>query len=97
VGGFSILGVSNLDAGVGVYAPDAESYKTFALLFDAVIEDYHGFKPSQHQPASNLGSNAEIDALKPLDPNGKYVLSTRVRCGRTLKVGDGGNSGLSDG
>ena len=30
-------GVENLDSGIGLYAPDAEAYTTFAPLFDPVI------------------------------------------------------------
>lgn len=48
-------GVHNLDAGIGVYAPDAESYKVFGDLFDKIIEDYHGFSPKQKQPPVDLG------------------------------------------
>merc|ERR1712116_114015 len=33
-------GMENLDSGVGVYAPDAESYTLFHDLFDPIIEDY---------------------------------------------------------
>lgn len=76
-------GVHNLDAGVGVYAPDVESYKTFAALFDPIIEDYHGFKPSDSQPNVDLGES-KIKEFPPLDPAGKYIQSTRIRCGRTL-------------
>ncbi|KAK0397419.1 hypothetical protein QR680_002118 [Steinernema hermaphroditum] len=75
-------GVFNLDAGVGVYAPDAESYRTFAPLFDKIIEDYHGFKPTDKQPPVDLGAD-KVSEFPPLD-DGKYVLSTRIRCGRTL-------------
>ena len=39
-------GVYNLDAGVGVYAPDYESYKVFSALFDPIIQEYHGFGPN---------------------------------------------------
>ncbi|CCW65740.1 unnamed protein product [Phytomonas sp. EM1] len=75
-------GVANLDSGCGVYAPDAESYKTFAPLFDPIIEDYHqGFKPNDRQPAMNFGSMSDFVDL---DPEGKYIVSTRVRCGRSI-------------
>mgnify|MGYP001102777544 CR=1 FL=1 len=77
-------GVENLDAGVGVYAPDAEAYSTFAALFDAIIEDYHGFTPKERQPATDLGEG-KIHEFPPLDPEGKYIKSTRIRCGRSLK------------
>ncbi|GAV05747.1 hypothetical protein RvY_15828 [Ramazzottius varieornatus] len=32
-----VLGVVNLDSGVGIYAPDAESYATFSDLFYPII------------------------------------------------------------
>ncbi|VDM67816.1 unnamed protein product [Strongylus vulgaris] len=76
-------GVHNLDASIGVYAPDTESYKTFALLFDKIIEDYHGFGPSEKQPPVDLGEG-KIHEFPPLDPKGKYIKSTRIRCGRAL-------------
>ncbi|XP_015786937.1 arginine kinase isoform X1 [Tetranychus urticae] len=76
-------GVENLDSGIGIYAPDAESYTLFKELFDPIIEDYHGgFKPTDKHPASDWG---DINTLVDLDPAGKYVVSTRVRCGRSLQ------------
>lgn len=75
-------GVENLDSGCGVYAPDAESYTLFAPLFNPIIEDYHqGFKPTAKQPAKLFGDPSKVADL---DPSGKYVISTRVRCGRSL-------------
>ncbi|KAI6202191.1 Arginine kinase [Aphelenchoides besseyi] len=67
-------GVQNLDSG------DAESYTVFGDLFNAVIQEYHGFKPTDTQPAMDLGESKLTD----LDPEGKYVVSTRIRCGRSL-------------
>ena len=32
-----MLGIENLDSGIGLYAPDAEAYSVFAPLFDPVI------------------------------------------------------------
>ncbi|KAF7632333.1 Arginine kinase [Meloidogyne graminicola] len=78
-------GVANLDSGVGVYAPDAESYKKFAALFDPIINDYHGgFGPSAKHPATYFGDD-KLSELQDLDPEGKYILSTRIRCGRSFK------------
>lgn len=49
-------GVENLDSGVGLYAPDAEAYNTFADLFNPVIQEYHnGFKATDKQPPMDLG------------------------------------------
>lgn len=76
-------GVANLDSGCGVYAPDAESYSVFAPLFNPIIEDYHkGFRPEDNQPATNFG---DINDFVDLDPEGKYIVSTRVRCGRSIQ------------
>lgn len=71
------LGVANLDSGVGVYAPDAESYKKFAAIFDPIIDEYHGgFGPNVKHPPTDFGENKTTE-LKDLDPDGKYILSTR--------------------
>ncbi|KAI6192685.1 hypothetical protein M3Y94_01322900 [Aphelenchoides besseyi] len=78
------FGVKNLDSGVGVYAPDAESYTTFAPLFDKIIEDFHGFKPWEIQPLDDLGEN-RLDDFPPLDPEGKYIQFTTIRCGRSIR------------
>jgi len=76
-------GVANLDSGVGVYAPDAESYTLFGALFNPIIEDYHGgFKSTDKHPACNFG---DVATLGNLDPEGSFVISTRVRCGRSLQ------------
>ncbi|XP_018901920.1 arginine kinase isoform X2 [Bemisia tabaci] len=76
-------GVANPDSGVGIYAPDAESYSVFADLFDPIIEDYHGgFKPTDKHPAKDWG---DVSTLGNLDPTGEYVISTRVRCGRSME------------
>merc|ERR1712055_297624 len=75
-------GAANLDSGVGIYAPDAESYSVFAPLFDPVIETYHaGFKQDQKHPNCDFG---DLDSFKNIDPEGTFVVSTRVRGGRSL-------------
>ena len=89
--------MANLDSGVGVYAPDAESYTTFKALFDPIIEvcylfgflilfqEYHGgFSPSAKQPATDLGAS-KLAELAELDKEGKYIISTRIRCGRSFQ------------
>ena len=76
-------GVENLDSGVGIYAPDAEAYSVFAPIFDPVIEDYHGgfSRTDMHPPPTYEGSMEFGD----LDPDGRYIVSTRIRCGRSIK------------
>ncbi|XP_001354162.1 arginine kinase isoform X1 [Drosophila pseudoobscura] len=76
-------GLENHDSGVGIYAPDAESYTVFADLFDPIIEDYHGgFKKTDKHPASNFG---DVKSFGNVDPTNEYVISTRVRCGRSMQ------------
>lgn len=81
-----------------MYAADAESYKTFSALFDPIIEDFHGFTSKDKHPDVDLGEGKTSD-FSPLDPDGKYILSTRfllakfisiikffrIRCKRTMK------------
>lgn len=76
-------GLKHPDSGVGVYAPDPEAYSVFAQLFDLIIQDYHGgFGPSDVHPAMDFG---DPSTLGNLDPEAKFVISTRVRCGRSLE------------
>lgn len=74
-------GIQNIDSSIGVYAGDKESYTVFGPLFDPIIEAYHGFsKNDSHH------SNMEPDLLKAPnpDPEGKFILSTRIRVGRNV-------------
>jgi len=76
-------GVENLDSGVGVYAPDAEAYTLFGDLFNPIIEEYHvGFGPEDKHPPKDFGN---VSDLVDVDPKGEFVISTRVRCGRSLE------------
>lgn len=76
-------GFENPDSGVGIYAPDAEAYSLFADLFDPIIEDYHkGFKKTDKHPARDFG---DVDSFGNVDPTGEFVVSTRVRCGRSME------------
>ena len=74
-------GVKNIDSGIGVYAGDKESYDLFDKLFDPIIKEYHGFgKDDKHQ--SNLNPD-DLNAPNP-DPEGKFIISTRIRVGRNM-------------
>jgi hypothetical protein len=65
-----------LDAGIGLYAPDRDSYSVFKKLFDPIIQEYHGFSPNDRQPPVDLGEK-HLDEFPPLDPSNQYVVSTR--------------------
>ncbi|ADV46034.1 phosphagen kinase [Nitratifractor salsuginis] len=74
-------GVINPDSSIGVYAGDEESYELFAPLFDPIIEEYHGFTKGQKH-LSDMNPE-HLKAPNP-DPEGNYILSTRIRVGRNL-------------
>ncbi len=74
-------GVKNIDSGIGVYAGDVESYDLFAPLFDPIIKEYHGFSATDKH-VSNLNPD-DLIAPNP-DPDGKYIISTRIRVGRNV-------------
>ncbi|QRK08018.1 arginine kinase [Archangium violaceum] len=73
-------GVENPDSSIGIYAGDSESYRVFSPLFDPLIRDYSRYDMSGHP------SDFSLDGLpaKNLDPEGRFVISTRVRVGRNL-------------
>lgn len=75
-------GIDNVDSGIGVYAGDEESYTVLAKLFDPIIKEYHGFG-TEDRHKSNLNPD-DLKAPNP-DPDGKYLLSTRIRVGRNIK------------
>lgn len=65
-------GLENHDSGVGIYAPDAESYTLFGDLFDPIIDDYHGgFKKTDKHPPKDFG---DVSTLGDLDPTVRTVM-----------------------
>lgn len=57
----------------------------FKPLFNPLIEDYHnGFGSDRKQPQTDLGEG-KTHLLPDLDPEGKFINSTRIRCGRSLQ------------
>ncbi len=74
-------GLAHPESSIGVYAGDEESYELFAPLLDPIIAKYHGFGPDGRH-TSDLDP-AHLDAPNP-DPEGRYVVSTRIRVARNL-------------
>uniref|UniRef100_A0A182QH96 arginine kinase n=1 Tax=Anopheles farauti TaxID=69004 RepID=A0A182QH96_9DIPT len=76
-------GLKHRDSHVGVYAADPLAYETFAALFNPLIEEYHaGFGKEDQQPAMSWGEATELENP---DPEGQYVVSTRIRCARSVE------------
>merc|ERR1712159_733543 len=68
---------------VGLVACDEECYTTFKELFDPVISARHnGYAADAQQPTNlDIAQLSDTD----IDPEGKYVLTTRVRTGRSVR------------
>ena len=72
-------GIINGDSEIGVYLGDAESYTAFAPLLLPIIMEYHEVDENVKQASSIY----PLD-LAQLDPEGKHILSTRVRVARNI-------------
>merc|ERR1719348_278978 len=63
----------------GIYAGDWDSYKDFSSVFDPIIQEYHGIKPSavhtSDMDPSKIFGNVVADAP---------VHSVRIRVGRSI-------------
>ena len=73
-------GIKNPDSAIGIYAGDAQSYHLFSAVFDPIISDYHGFSKEK----KHITDLSRID-IPPLDPEGKFIKSARIRVARNLK------------
>ncbi|OJT20530.1 arginine kinase [Archangium sp. Cb G35] len=73
-------GIDNPDSSIGIYAGDSDSYELFSRVFDPVIREHSRYKMSGHQ------SDFSLEGLptENLDPEGRFVISTRIRAGRNL-------------
>ncbi len=72
--------MANPDSAIGIYAGDAESYQTFAPLFDPIIQEYHN-SPKGKKQYHDLQT---VDLSDP-DPGKRFILSTRIRVARNLQ------------
>ncbi|KAH9500179.1 hypothetical protein Btru_077420 [Bulinus truncatus] len=79
-------GCENPDSSVGIYASDPGAYTVFSEVFDPVIKEYHKLpeKKGLHHPVCDFGDVSK-SKLEDLDPKGKFILSSRIRIGRSLE------------
>lgn len=72
-------GRENPDSDIGIYAGDPESYILFQEIFDPVIRACHRLTG----PIRHVSHLISLDLDDP-DPEGRYILSTRIRTARNL-------------
>ena len=63
----------------GIYAGDWDSYKDFADVFDAVIQEYHGISADARHT-----SDMDVEKVKGNINSDVPVHSTRIRVGRSI-------------
>ena len=67
----------------GIVAGDEESYEVFKEIFDPIIAERHGGYAADGKQPTNL--NVDLLSTTDIDPEGKYVLTARVRTGRSIR------------
>jgi len=75
-------GCKHLGSKVGIYACDPDAYTTYSEVFDNVIKSYHKVDKINH-PTPTFGTPEQVKGLQNIDPEGKMVLSTRIRVARS--------------
>merc|ERR1719260_127347 len=68
---------------VGAVAGDEESYELFRDFFDPVMSARHGGYAADAKHPTDM--NPANLSKTPIDPTGKYVLTTRCRTGRSVR------------
>lgn len=74
-------GCLHLKSHCGIYASDPDAYDVFSDVFYPVLKDYHKVDKLEH-PAPDFGDLNNL-GFGDLDPEGKFVNSTRIRVGRS--------------
>jgi arginine kinase len=75
-------GLSRPESELGLYAPDAEAYDTFAELLMPVIRDYHRLEGFLQHPASYWGEQGAAGGIGVF--SSPHVVSTRIRLARSI-------------
>lgn len=78
-------GLEHHNSGVGVYAADPDSYDVYNSLFDPIIRDYHGQWENESEVLQKETDWGNLDEIENLDPERKYILSTRIRVARNIE------------
>jgi creatine kinase/arginine kinase len=73
-------GLIHPDSSVGIYAGDKDSYTLFSDVFTPIIQDYHGLGQTLPRHVQKMTPQAFV----PLDPEGRFIKSVRIRVARSL-------------
>ncbi|CAN0246460.1 unnamed protein product [Ascophyllum nodosum] len=78
------VGIDAPHLDIGVVAGDEDSYKMFKDFMDAVIEGWHGYKPTDTHKTDINPDNIKLTEAqaKKID---EYVVSTRIRAARSIR------------
>lgn len=79
---YTFSGALHPGSKVGIYACDPEAYTVFQDVFNPIILEYHKVDKIDH-PEPTFGTPDQIAALENIDPEGKMVISTRIRVARS--------------
>jgi len=77
---------AGLDAphlGVGIVAGEAASYQAYKEIMDIVLEGWHGYKPTDSHTSDMDSTKLNLTAEQAAKFD-KYVVSTRIRAGRSV-------------
>ena len=77
-------GQAHADSSIGIYVGDAQFYDLFREVMEPIILDYHGLQPPIDHPAPLPPADYGSIALENPDPEGEFILSSRVRVARNL-------------
>jgi creatine kinase len=69
--------------GVGIVAGEAAAYDTYKDMMDLVIEGWHGYKATDSHSSDMDYNNIKMTDAQAAKFN-KYVVSTRIRAGRSI-------------
>ncbi|CAM9822122.1 unnamed protein product, partial [Hapterophycus canaliculatus] len=77
-------GIDAPHLGVGAVAGDEDSYEAFKDFMDAVIEGWHGYKPTDKHKIDIDANNIKLSDEQAAKFD-QYVISTRIRAGRSIR------------
>jgi creatine kinase len=79
------VGIKAPHLGIGIVAPDSESYRVFKDILNPVIKAWHNFDPDKDSHKSDLDPNNLVVTEDQLDVFDEYVVSCKISAVRNIK------------